>query len=205
STLLNIMSGLLETSSGEIFLKGQPLKNDLNTVGYMFQKDHLFPWTSVYNNITLGLKIRKILFKDNLKYVDSLMQKYDLEQFKNHMPNELSGGMRQRVSLIRTLSLNPQILFLDEPFSALDYQTRLNVSNDIHHIIKSEKKTAIMVTHDISEAISLSDRIIILSKRPSIIKEIVNISFPEDLTPFARRNSEEFKNYFNYIWTKMED
>lgn len=205
STLLNIMSGLLETSSGEIFLKGQPLKNDLNTVGYMFQKDHLFPWTSVYNNITLGLKIRKILFKDNLKYVDSLIQKYDLEQFKNHMPNELSGGMRQRVSLIRTLSLNPQILFLDEPFSALDYQTRLNVSNDIHHIIKSEKKTAIMVTHDISEAISLSDRIIILSKRPSIIKEIVNISFPEDLTPFARRNSEEFKNYFNYIWTKMED
>ncbi|MGL4875259.1 MAG: ABC transporter ATP-binding protein, partial [Clostridium sp.] len=205
STLLNIMSGLLETSSGEIFLKGQPLKNDLNTVGYMFQKDHLFPWTSIYNNITLGLKIRGILFKDNLKYVDSLMEKYDLAQFKNHMPSELSGGMRQRVSLIRTLSLNPQILFLDEPFSALDYQTRLNVSNDIYQIIKSEKKTAIMVTHDISEAISLSDRVIILSKRPSIIKEIVNISFPEYLTPFARRNSEEFKNYFNYIWTKMED
>ncbi|MGL5648415.1 MAG: ABC transporter ATP-binding protein [Clostridium sp.] len=205
STLLNIMSGLISQSSGEIYLNNFPLKDNLDSIGYMFQKDHLFPWTSIYNNIILGLKIRRLLFKDNLKYVDSLMKKYDLDQFKNHKPNEISGGMRQRVSLIRTLSLNPEILFLDEPFSALDYQTRLNVANDIHQIIKSEKKTAIMVTHDISEAISVSDRIILLSKRPSIIKKIIPITFENATTPFSRRNSNEFKNYFNYIWNEMEE
>lgn len=205
TTLLNIMSGLLSPSEGEVLFNDSPLKNNLNKIGYMFQKDHLFPWTSVFNNIVLGLKVKNTLNDENLRYVSNLISKYDLEKFKNHKPNELSGGMRQRVALIRTLALKPQILFLDEPFSALDYQTRLSVCNDIHEIIKSEKKTAVMVTHDISEAISASDKIIILSKRPSSIKSILQISFPNNLTPFQRRNSDLFKNYFNDIWNELEE
>lgn len=205
TTLLNIMSGLLSPSEGEVLFNNSPLKDNLNKIGYMFQKDHLFPWTSVFNNIILGLKVKNTLNSDNLNYISNLITKYDLEKFKNHKPNELSGGMRQRVALIRTLALKPQILFLDEPFSALDYQTRLTVCNDIHEIIKSEKKTAVMVTHDISEAISASDKIIILSKRPSSIKSILQISFPNNLTPFQRRNSDLFKNYFNYIWNELEE
>lgn len=205
STLLNIMSGLLVPSEGSILFNDSPLKNNLDKIGYMFQKDHLFPWTSVFNNITLGLKIKGVLNDENISYVESLIKKYDLEKFKDHKPSEISGGMRQRVALIRTLALKPSILFLDEPFSALDYQTRLNVCNDIHEIIKSEGKTAVMVTHDISEAISTSDKIILLSKRPAFIKEIIDISFDKSFTPFQRRSSSEFKNYFNHIWTEMED
>lgn len=206
STLLNIISGLLKQSSGTVTYNNEPIRNNLDKIGYMFQKDHLFDWTSVWNNVILGLKIKGLLTDENIARVETLLDNYDLTKFKDHKPTELSGGMRQKVALIRTLALNPKILFLDEPFSALDYQTRLNVCDEIHQIIKLEGKTVIMVTHDIGEAISTSNRIIVLSKRPSVIKREIEISFKNDpLTPFNRRKESEFKNYFDLLWKELDD
>lgn len=206
STLLNIISGLLKQSSGTVTYNNEPIRNNLDKIGYMFQKDHLFEWTSVWNNVILGLKIKGLLTDENIARVEALLDNYDLTKFKDHKPTELSGGMRQKVALIRTLALNPKILFLDEPFSALDYQTRLNVCDEIHQIIKLEGKTVIMVTHDIGEAISTSNRIIVLSKRPSVIKREIEISFKNDpLTPFNRRKESEFKNYFDLLWKELDD
>ncbi|GAA0077624.1 ABC transporter ATP-binding protein [Clostridium sp. CTA-5] len=205
STLLNIISGLLSPSSGSVLYKNEDIKNNLNKIGYMFQKDHLFEWLTVWDNVLLGLKIKKQITKENIERVDALLETYGLSKFKNHHPSELSGGMRQRVALIRTLALDPEILFLDEPFSALDYQSRLLVCDDVFKIIKKEKKTAIMVTHDIAEAISTSKRIIVLSQRPAQIKKEVYISFSkENSTPFDRRKEPEFKEYFNDLWKELD-
>lgn len=205
STLLNILSGILESSSGDILFKNQDIHNNLDKIGYMFQKDHLFEWDSVWDNVTLGLKIKKLMTDENKARVEHLLEEYGLIKFKNHYPRELSGGMRQRVALIRTLALNPEVLFLDEPFSALDYQTRLNVCDDVHSIIKREHKTAIMVTHDISEAISMSDRILVLSKRPAIIKKDTIINFNnKKATPFERRQEPQFQDYFDILWKELD-
>ncbi|MBQ9786411.1 MAG: ABC transporter ATP-binding protein, partial [Clostridia bacterium] len=161
TTILSLIAGLLEPTKGEILLDGGSIKNA--NIGYMFQRDHLFEWRSIYKNITLGLEIKgkKKNEEDSLR-IDNLLTKYGLIEFKNNHPSQLSGGMRQRVSLIRTLAVMPKLLLLDEPFSALDYQTRLDVCDDVKKIIKEEKQTAILVTHDISEAISLSDKVIVL-------------------------------------------
>lgn len=204
STLLNIISGLIPQSNGEVLYKGASIKSHEDIFGYMFQRDHLFEWLSVYNNITLGLKIKKQLTDENINKINDLINLYGLSKFKNHKPRELSGGMRQRVALIRTLALNPEILLLDEPFSALDYQTRLKVCDEIYKIIKQQNKTAIMVSHDISEAISTSSKIIVLSKRPSTIKEIITLDFNKSLTPLERRDAPEFKVYFNRIWKELD-
>lgn len=204
STLLNIMSGLLEPSKGKVLYKGEDIKNNLDKIGYMFQKDHLFEWYTVWENVILGLKIKKQLTNKSRDKVNELLDAYGLLRFKNHYPRELSGGMRQRVALIRTLALNPEILFLDEPFSALDYQSRLLVCDDVYKIIKTEKKTAIMVTHDIAEAISISEKVIVLSKRPSNVKSEVTIDFKnKDLTPFQKRRDLEFSDYFNRLWKEL--
>lgn len=204
STLLNIMNGLLEPSKGQVLYKGEDIKNNLDKIGYMFQKDHLFEWNTVWENVILGLKIKKQLNSETKNRVNELLDAYGLLRFKNHYPSELSGGMRQRVALIRTLALNPEILFLDEPFSALDYQSRLLVCDDVYKIIKTEKKTAIMVTHDIAEAISISEKVIVLSKRPSTVKVEVPIYFKnDDLTPFQKRRDTEFSDYFNRLWKEL--
>lgn len=204
STLLNIMSGLLKPSTGQVLYKGEDIKKNLDKIGYMFQKDHLFEWNTVWENVILGLKIKKQLNNESKSRVNELLDAYGLVRFKNHYPNELSGGMRQRVALIRTLALNPDILFLDEPFSALDYQSRLLVCDDVFKIIKTEKKTAIMVTHDIAEAISISEKVIVLSKRPSTVKVEVPICFnSDDLTPFEKRKDKDFSNYFNKLWKEL--
>lgn len=204
STLLNILCGILKPSAGTVLFKGTDINKNTDKIGYMFQKDHLFEWDTVWENVTLPLRIKSLMTKENLERVQKLLEKYDLINFKNHYPKELSGGMRQRVALIRTLAINPDILFLDEPFSALDFQTRIKVSDDIKSIIDNEKKTAIMVTHDISEAISLSDRILILSQRPASIKKDIDINFNnKDATPFERRSEEEFKSYFDIIWKEL--
>lgn len=205
STLLNIISGLLKPSEGEIIYNDKNIKNRLDKMGYMFQKDYLFPWLSVRNNIMLGLKVKKINTKENIERVDKLLENYQLDRFKNHKPTELSGGMRQRVALIRTLALNPDVLLLDEPFSALDYQTRLKVCDDVKGIIKKEGKTAIMVTHDLGEAIATSDRIIVLTKRPAKLKLDVKIEFNnKEATPFQRRKEPEFNEYFNLLWKELD-
>ena len=170
----------------------------------MVQKDHLLEWRTIYKNVLLGLEIRRELTAEKLAYVDQLLSDYGLDKFRQAHPSELSGGMRQRAALIRTLALKPELLLLDEPFSALDYQTRLSVSDDIGRILRQEKKTAILVTHDISEAISMADRVIILSPRPAIIRKIVPIHFDlENRTPMASRNAPDFKSYFNLIWREL--
>ena len=205
STLLNIMSGLLKASNGQVLYKGEDIKNDLDKIGYMFQKDHLFEWNTVWENVILGLKIKKQLNAESQERANELLDNYGLLRFKNHYPSELSGGMRQRVALIRTLALKPEILFLDEPFSALDYQSRLLVCDDVYKIINTEKKTAIMVTHDIAEAISVSQKVIVLTQRPSNVKVEIPIDFENnDLTPFQKRRSPQFSGYFNRLWKELD-
>ena len=204
TTVLTMISGLLSPTSGKILIDGNEVKKISTNVGYMLQRDNLFEWLSVYKNILVGPKINKgknCLSKEKLS---ELIEKYGLKGFEKARPTELSGGMRQRVSLIRTLALNPKLLLLDEPFSALDYQTRISVQNDIYSIIKSEKKTAVLVTHDISEAVVMSDRIIVLTKRPGTIKKIIKVDFPEHLTPLERRNDPKFNGYFKMLWEELQ-
>lgn len=205
STLLNIISGLLKPSDGKIIYIDKDINNRLDKMGYMFQKDYLFKWLSVRSNVLLGLKIKGLDNEENIQSADKLLDNYQLSKFKNHKPAELSGGMRQRVALIRTLALNPDVLLLDEPFSALDYQTRLKVCDDVKSIIKREGKTAIMVTHDLGEAIATSDRIIVLTKRPAKVKLDVKITFKNaEATPFQRRKEPEFNEYFNLLWKELD-
>lgn len=198
STLLSLITGLLQPESGALHVKENA------TMGYMLQRDNLFEWRTVYSNILLGLEIQKKINPQSIEFVEKMIEDYGLSQFKDSRPSQLSGGMRQRAALIRTLALRPKILLLDEPFSALDYQTRLEVSDDIGKIIKSEGKTAILVTHDISEAISMGDKVLVLSKRPATIKKIIPVNLTlEDRTPFNTRFAPEFKDIFNEVWKEM--
>ena len=206
STLLNIISGILTPSSGEVKYNDPQIKTNLDKMGYMFQKDYLFPWLTVRENVLLGLKIKNIYTKENIEFADKMLECYGLLKFKSHKPTQLSGGMRQRVALIRTLVLKPEVLILDEPFSALDYQSRLNVTDDVYEIIKKEGKTAIMVTHDLGEAIVMSKRVIILTSRPATIKDDVLIEFKnKDATPFDKRKEPEFNVYFRRLWGELDD
>ncbi|ERI89624.1 ABC transporter, ATP-binding protein [Clostridiales bacterium oral taxon 876 str. F0540] len=205
STVLNIIAGLLKPSSGSVLVNGSKYDITSKKIGYMFQRDHLFEWLNVFDNVSLGLKIQHKLSNESKEKINYLLKSYNLWDFRNHYPDELSGGMRQRVALIRTLALDPEVLLLDEPFSALDYQTRLNVSDEIYQIIKKESKTAIMVTHDISEAVSMSNRVIVLSKRPATIKKVFNINFDNSYcTPLKHREASEFRVYFNDIWKELD-
>ena len=200
STLLNIISGLLEKTNGTIkFYKENPI------IGYMLQEDALLPYLNILYNATLGLSLKKIKTKENIEYTKRLLETYGLKDFIYKYPKELSGGMKQRVALIRTLAIKPDILLLDEPFSALDYQSRLSVSEDVYNIIKKEKKTVIMITHDIAEAISLSDKIIVLSKRPSIVKKIYDIEMENKSTPINNRKCKEFSDYYDKIWRDLDE
>ena len=207
STILNLISGLLPIEKGEIFFRGEKLSKDspLN-IGYMLQKDHLFEWRTVYKNIILGLEIRRQMTPENLARADALIDQYGLSSFRDARPSQLSGGMRQRAALIRTMVLDPDLMLLDEPFSALDYQTRLSVAVDIGTILRSAGKTAILVTHDISEAVSMADRVIVLSSRPARIRTIIPISLSlgnTPRTPMTSRNAPDFKTYFNLIWKEL--
>jgi len=205
TTILSLIAGLLKPSSGEIFVEGnQPSIKNLKC-GYMFQKDNLLPWRTIEQNLYLGLEIRHKKTPESKKYALELLKKYGLESFKNKRPDELSGGMRQRVSLIRTLALNPSILLLDEPFSALDFQTRLKVCDDVAEIIKKENKTALLVTHDLNEAISMSDKIIVLTSRPGTVKKIHTLNFDNSLSPFEKRNLTKTKTLFNKLWGEIQN
>ncbi len=198
STILNILTNLLKPTQGEVKINGN--------IGYMFQKDNLLEWRNIMDNITIGLEIQHKKTPEALENVEKLLKTYGLWEFKNMYPKELSGGMRQRVALIRTLSVNPDILLLDEPFSALDYQTRLLVSDDVYKIIRNEKKAAILVTHDISEAISMSDKVAVLSTRPATVKNIYDMDLREnqDLTPLQTRKVPKFQEYFDKLWKEFD-
>ncbi len=204
TTILSLTAGLLKPTSGKILLDGYE-QIDRKKIGYMFQKDFLFEWRTVWKNIKLGLEIQKPKnMEEKLALAEELLKKYDLYAFKDQKPRSLSGGMRQRVALIRTLALEPKLLLLDEPFSALDYQTRLSVCDDVYQIIKSEKKTAMLVTHDISEALSMSDKIIILSSRPATVKDTLVPSLVGK-TSFKKREDERFNGLFEYIWRQLKN
>jgi len=197
STVLSVIAGLEEKNSGEIKIDGQ--------IGYMLQKDSLLEWLTIYKNVMFGLEIGNIKTTENIEYVDNLLKKYHLYEFKDKYPNQLSGGMRQRAALIRTLAIKPKILLLDEAFSALDYQTRIMVTKDIYDILKNEHITALIVTHDISEAISMSDRVIILSNRPAIVKEVHEINFEmENRDPLNCRESSKFSKYYDALWKGLD-
>jgi NitT/TauT family transport system ATP-binding protein len=206
STLLSLIAGLLPPSNGFIYINNKDIKSSGKNIGYMLQKDHLLDWRNTMKNITLGLEIQHKLSDNSYIQIDKLLDTYGLITFKNSHPSQLSGGMRQRAALIRTLLLEPDILLLDEPFSALDYQTRLEVADDIWGIIRKEKKTAILITHDISEAISMADRVVVLSSRPGTVKGTFNIEFCNDnRTPFATRSDPRFQEYFNLIWKELNN
>lgn len=200
STILTILANILKKSQGEIKFN---IKNP--KIGYMLQEDSLFPWRTVLDNACLGLEIRKEKTEKNKNKVIKLLKKYGLGEFINNYPDSLSGGLKQRVALIRTLAINPDILLLDEPFSALDYQTRLSLSDDLKRIIKNENKTAIMVTHDIGEAISMSDKIVIISNRPGIVKKIIKVELKNPGTPTENRKDSNFIKYYDMIWKELDN
>ena len=198
STILSILCSLEEKSCGKITL------DDKIKIGYMLQQDCLFDWLTILDNCLLSLKITNQLNDESKQYVLDLLEKYGLKDFIYSYPKNLSGGMRQRVALIRTLATKPDILLLDEPYSALDYQSRLAVSDDVYNIIKKEKKSVIMVTHDISEAISCSDIVITLTNRPCKIKNIYNIEMTNKSTPIENRKCKEFVDYYDKIWKDLD-
>lgn len=206
STLLSIIAGLINPHKGQVFVKGKIVDKPLESIGYMFQKDQLFEWRNILKNVIIGLEIQDKLNEESLNEAKALLTNYGLGEFQYYYPYQLSGGMRQRVALIRTLLLKPDILLLDEPFSALDYQTRLAISDEVGLILREKKKTAILVTHDIAEAISLCDRIAIMSNRPGTIKDIINIdlSCEEERSPIKLREAPEFRHYFNKIWKELD-
>ncbi len=204
TTILSIISGLLKPTSGTL-TSDKPNFFEENYSGYMFQKDHLFEWRTILNNVYLGLEIQKRKTPENIEYVNSLLKKYGLWEFRNHYPNQLSGGMRQRVALIRTMALKPKIMLLDEAFSALDYQTRINVCDDVSKILKQENITSVLVTHDINEAISLSDKIVVLTKRPATVKQVHEVNLAHLGTPLKRRESAEANKLFDVIWKELQN
>ena len=205
STLLSIIAGLESKSSGSIFLNGKEMEGSSPSIGYMLQRDCLLEWRSILSNAMFGLEIKGKTSNSDKEYVEKLLKKYSLYEFKDKYPSELSGGMRQRAALIRTLAIKPKILLLDEAFSALDYQTRIMVTNDIYSILRKEHITAIIVTHDISEAISMSDRVLVLSERPGTVKSIHNIDFEIDgRNPINCRESPKFSTYFNTLWKELK-
>ena len=199
TTLLSILAGILPPSSGEVKREITP-----SEIGYMLQRDHLFEWRTIEENVLLGLEIRKIKSAERVGYARSLLRKYNLGDFVTKKPSELSGGMRQRVALIRTLALRPKLVLLDEPFSALDFQTRLTVAEDVRQIITEEGVTAILVTHDISEAIALCDRIAVLSARPATVKKIFENTIDKSLSSIERREHPAFQTIFKEVWKELE-
>lgn len=205
STLLSIICGLIDAEDGQVKLNGKSLRESSTNIGYMLQHDHLFEWRTIYRNVLLGLEIRHMLSERSRKYAHELLELYGLKQFENAKPSELSGGMRQRAALIRTLATSPEILLLDEAFSALDYQTRLTVTDDVYRILRQEGITTLMVTHDIPESISMGDRVLILTSRPARVREMMEIDFGPTRTPLTCRGDPRFSRYFDHIWKELKD
>ena len=205
STLLSLIAGLLPHSNGTILIDGKEISGISPHIGYMLQRDNLLEWRTIWDNVVFGLEIRGTLSEQTIKRAEDLLRTYGLYEFRNKYPRQLSGGMRQRVALIRTLASGPDILLLDEAFSALDFQTRLTVTDDVYRILKAEKVTMLMVTHDIPEAVAMGDAVLILSARPACVKEIYPIVFDEDRSPLSCRSDTRFSQYFSHIWKELRE
>ncbi len=202
TTVLSMIAGLIPPTRGTVTVDGTPVRSKSGDVGYMLQRDNLFEWRTIENNVFLGLAVQKKLTPENRRYAIEMLDKYGLGEFRKAYPTELSGGMRQRAALIRTLAFKPKLLLLDEPFSAVDFQTRMTVCDDVYSIIKSEGKTALLVTHDISEAVSMADRIIVLTKRPATVKTIFKVDIDAP-TPLKKRESPRFSEWFDRVWKEV--
>lgn len=199
TTVLSLIMGLLSPTAGSVRFTNESLR-----LGYMLQRDHLLDHRTVEKNVLLGLEVQHRLTEESKARAFALLDTYGLGEFRTYKPQQLSGGMRQKVALIRTLALEPDVLLLDEPFSALDYQTRLKLSDEVYRIIRSEHKSAILVTHDISEAVSMADRVAVFSARPAGLRELIEIGFPVDMPPLERRSRPEFHDYFDRIWKELQ-
>ena len=204
STLLSAIAGLEPLDRGAVLVDGVPVEGPSARIGLMPQRDQLFEWRSILDNVTLGLEVTGQNTPQRRARVQELLRRYGLADFQRKRPGQLSGGMRQRCALIRTLATEPRILLLDEPFSALDYQTRLQVSDHICRIIREQHQTALLVTHDISEAISLSDRVVVLTARPARVKAVFDMGELRRLSPLERRDSPAFAGHFNRIWKELD-
>lgn len=205
STIFNIIAGLLQPTSGRITVGGEDIGQSTGHVGYMMQRDLLLPWRSILDNVTLGLEVKGIGKKERRDIAMSYLERYHLEAFAAAYPSTLSGGMRQRVALIRTLVTQPDIILLDEPFSALDYQTRLVLEDEILSILRNEGKTGVLITHDIEEAISVSDRIFVMSKRPTYVKQTYDIGLSAHYgSAMKARSDAKFKGFFEEIWSELD-
>lgn len=202
TTLLSLIAGLLSPTNGSVTIDGAKVVASSGNVGYMLQRDNLFEWRTIESNVLLGLSVQKKLNDESRKYAIDMLDKYGLGEFRNAFPTQLSGGMRQRAALIRTLAFKPRLLLLDEPFSAVDFQTRMTVCDDVHSIIKNEGKTAVLVTHDIAEAVSMADRIVVLTKRPATVKNIFSMDIDAP-TPLKRRESPRFSYWFDTVWKEV--
>ncbi|MDI3256796.1 MAG: ABC transporter ATP-binding protein [Kyrpidia sp.] len=206
STLLSLIAGMIQPTRGEVRLFGEPLRGPSRRVGYMLQHDSLFEWRDVLRNVLIGAEVRGLDRKRSERRALELLDRYGLAEFAWHTPRQLSGGMRQRVALIRTLVLEPEILLLDEPFSALDYQTRLSLGDEVARILRDQGKTVVLVTHDISEAITMADRVMVMSRRPATITADYPIRYAAGrLDPTAARREPEFAQYFNRVWEELKD
>ncbi|MBR7090973.1 MAG: ABC transporter ATP-binding protein [Clostridia bacterium] len=205
TTMLSLIAGILKPSSGEIILDEQNVQDAGRDIGYMFQRDHLFGWRTIQKNVELGLEINGKVTDESRKKVLSLLDKYGLSEFSSNYPHELSGGMRQRAALLRTLIMSPKLLLLDEPFGALDYQTRQHVIDDVDRIIRNEKITSILVTHDISEAITMADKIVVLTSRPASIKAVIEVNLDKSIPPSKRKKLEDFGKLQEKIWRELDE
>jgi len=199
TTVLSLIMGLNPPSKGQVRFPQGPCP-----MGYMLQRDNLLEWRTLERNAQLGLEVRHALNKETKARTVGLLQKYGLGDFLSYLPGQLSGGMRQKGALIRTLALDPELLLLDEPFSALDYQTRLTLADEVFSIIHEEGKTALLVTHDIGEAVSMADRVLVFSDRPATLKKEILLDFPREMTPLVRREQPAFQEYFAAIWKELE-
>ncbi len=205
TTLLNVLSGLIPPSAGSISWYGRPLRGMPAQVGYMLQKDLLFPWRTALANVTLGLEIKGAARDEARQRAHVLLDQLGLHGFASHYPATLSGGMRQRVALARTLVNDPLVLLLDEPFAALDFQTKLLIEGDTAQLVRSQHRSVLLITHDIEEAVSLSDRVIVLSHRPARIRSVYDVELGADrIDMMAARDSTNFTDYVRSIWRDLE-
>lgn len=203
STLLSVISGLIRPSSGRVIVGGEEVTGVSRRIGYMLQRDNLLEWRTIFSNVLFGLEIQGAKTPENVARAEELLKTYGLYEFRAKYPRQLSGGMRQRAALIRTLAAGPELLLLDEAFSALDYQTRLSVTDDVYRILKREQVTTLMVTHDIPESISMGDEILILTSRPARVREILPVNFGAGRTPLNCRSNTQFGILFDHIWKEL--
>ena len=208
STVLSLISGLVAPTEGAVLIDGKPVTGPNRKVGYMLQQDYLFEWRTILENALLGAEIQGLPMAKARERAAQLLTRYGLGQFLNHLPRQLSGGMRQRVALARTLCTGPDIVLLDEPFSALDSQTRLALADEITEILRREAKTVILITHDIGEAVSMAERVIVLSRRPGQVKSDHAIRFAAGNggrpTTMVARDAPEFQDYFKTLWQELD-